>query len=69
MNLPPERSDKLPMHGMHDGLKPIVGAKLLVDVVEMVAERLQGYPKIPGDFGRVLSVEEPAKNALFLFRE
>ena len=67
--LRPKRSDKLPVHGMHDSLKPIMGAKLLVDVVEMVAECLQGYPKILGDFGRVLSVGEAAKNAQFLFRE
>ena len=62
-------SDKLPVHGMHDGLKSIMCSKFLVDVVEMVAECLQGYPKILGDFRRVLSVGEPAKNALFLFRE
>jgi hypothetical protein len=54
---------------MHDGLKPIMCSEFFVDVVEMVAERLQGYPKILGDFRRVLSVEESAKNALFLFRE
>ena len=52
---------------MHDGLQPIMGAQLLVDVVEMVAEGLQGDPKILGDFGRILSLGEPAKNALFLF--
>ena len=69
MNLPPERSDKLPMHGMHDGLKSIVCSEFLVDVVEMVAECLQGYPKILGDFRRILPIGEEAKNAPFLFRE
>ena len=52
----PGRSDKPTVHGMHDGLKPIVGAELLVNVVEMVAKRLQGDPKTLGDFGRILSV-------------
>ena len=69
MNLRPERSDKLPMHGMHDGLKSIMGSEFLVDVVEVVAKCLQGYPKILGDFCGVLSIEEPAKNTLLLFRE
>ncbi len=54
---------------MHDGLEPIVGTKLLVDVVEMVAERLEGNPKRSCDFGRIFSVGEPAEYALFLFRE
>ena len=57
------------MHGMHDGLESIVGTKLLVDVVEMVAERLEGNPKSSCDFRRILSVGEPAEYALFLFRE
>ncbi len=65
----PDTLEKLAMHSMHDGLKAIVGAKLLVDVVEMVAQRLQGYPKILSDLGRILSIGELAENALFLFRE
>ena len=65
----PERSDKLTVHGMHDGLKPIVSAKLLVDVVKMVAERLQGNSKGLRDFCRIPSVGEPAEYALLLFGE
>ena len=64
-----ERSDKLAVNGMHDGLKSIMGSEFLVDVVEMVAECLQSYPETLGDFCGVLSIEEPAKNALLLFRE
>jgi predicted nucleic-acid-binding protein len=64
-----KRSDKLAVHGMHDGLKSIMCSEFLVDVVEMIAECLQRYPKTMGDFRRVLSIKEPAKNALLLFRE
>ena len=44
------------MHGMHNGLKPAMCSELVVDVVEMVAERLQADPKRPGDFDRILTV-------------
>ena len=54
---------------MHDGLKPIMGAQLLIDVVEMVAERLQRNPKSISDFGGILSIGEQAEYAVFLFRE
>jgi hypothetical protein len=63
----PTRSDKLAVQGMHDGLKPIMGAQLLVDVVEMVAERLQCNPKRFSDLGRILAFGESAEDALFLF--
>ena len=51
-----DTSDKLTMHGMHNGLEPVMGSKLVVDSVEMVAECLQADPKLPGDFGRFLTV-------------
>jgi hypothetical protein len=51
-----DTSDKLTMHGMHNGLEPVMGSKLVVDSVEMVAECLQADPKLPGDFGRILTV-------------
>ena len=35
-----DTSDKLAMHGMHNGLKPVMCSQLVVDVVEMVAECL-----------------------------
>jgi len=31
-------------------------SKLVVDVTEMVAQRLQADPKFPGDFDRILTV-------------
>ena len=51
-----ETSDELTMHGMHNGLKPAMCSELVVDVVEMVAKRLQADPKRPGDFDRILTV-------------
>jgi hypothetical protein len=49
-------SEKIAMHGMHNGLKSVVRTQLAVSVVEMVAERLQADPKFPGDFGRILAI-------------
>ena len=49
-------SDKLTMHGMHHGLRPVMCSQLVVDVVEMVAECLQADPKFSGDFGRILTI-------------
>jgi hypothetical protein len=36
---------------MHNGLESVMCSKLVVGVVEMVAQRLQADPKFPGDFG------------------
>lgn len=44
------------MYGMHNGLKPVLCSKLVVDVVEMVAKCLRADPKFPCDFGRILTV-------------
>jgi hypothetical protein len=49
-------SNELTMHGMHNSLEAVVRPKLVVDVVEMVAECLQANPKFPGDFDRILAV-------------
>ena len=43
------------MHSMHNGLKPAMCPELVVDVVEMIAERLQADPERPGDFDRILA--------------
>ena len=51
-----DTSEKLTMHGMHNGLKTVVCTQLVVNVVEMVAEGLQADPKCPGDFGRILAI-------------
>lgn len=64
-----ETSDELTMHGMHNGLKPAMCSELVVDVVEMVAERLQADPQCPGNFHRVLTVCKQAQYALLLFGE
>ena len=49
-------SNELTMHGMHNSLEAVMCPKLVVDVVEMVAECLQADPKFPGDFGRILTI-------------
>lgn len=49
-------SDNLTMYGMHNGLKPVLCSKLVVDVVEMVTKCLQADPKFPCGFGRILTV-------------
>ena len=43
-------SDKFAMHGMHNGLKTAMCPELVVNVVEMVAERLQADTQRPCDF-------------------
>jgi hypothetical protein len=48
-------SDKLAVHGMRHSLKPVMCAKLAVDVVQMVAECLQSDPKFACSFDRVLA--------------
>ena len=44
------------MYGMHHGLKPIMCAKFVVDVVEMVAKCLQADTKCPRDFVRIFAL-------------
>jgi hypothetical protein len=51
-----DASDNLTMYGMHNGLKPVLCSKLVVDMVEMVTKCLRADPKFPYDFGRILTV-------------
>jgi hypothetical protein len=51
-----DTSDNPAMYGMHNGLKPVLCSKLVVDVVEMVTKCLRADPKFPYDFGRILTV-------------
>ena len=51
-----DASDNLTMYGMHNGLKPVLCSKLVVDMVEMVTKCLRADPKFHCDFGRILTI-------------
>ena len=58
-----------PMHGIHDGLKRIMGSELLVDVVEMDAEVCKVIPRLSPISSEFFPSKTRQRYALFLFRE
>lgn len=57
------------IYGTHNGLKPAACSKLVIDVVEVVAECLQADSEFQGDFGRTLALRKKAQYASLLFGE
>ena len=65
---PSSRSNQLAMDGVDHGFKPIVSPKLLVNVVQMVAQGWQGDPQLPCDPFRLLALGELPRGAHLLLR-
>jgi hypothetical protein len=67
--LPGSLLDEFPADRVDDGLEPVVGAQLLIDVVEVIPERLGTDPQLAHDRCWTLAFGEIPKHSMFLFRQ
>ena len=56
------------LHGIHDRFQAIVGAQFLIDVVQMVAQRLQADVQRLCDFRRIFPLCEKPEDMFLLLR-
>jgi hypothetical protein len=61
--------EEVALLGVGYRFETIVGAELLVDVVEVVAERLGGNPQLPGDGRGVVASGEQLEDAPLMYGE
>jgi hypothetical protein len=58
--------NQFPPNSVDDGLESVVRAQLLIDVVEVIPQRLGTDVQIAHDVSRVLAFGEASQDALFL---
>ena len=61
-----KRLEKFALHGVRDCLQTVVSVEFLIDVVQMVAEGLQGYFESARNLRRVLTCRKKAQDLYLL---
>jgi len=58
--------DKLPLNGVHDGFEAVVGPQLLIDVMEMITQRLRADGECAFDLVALFTLCKHPQNVYFL---